>query len=457
MDRKVDIVTWVKDHRERGRGADTLSWGMSERVVPLDPKLNPGFLKLDLYCRGLRLHESLRADEDGGRPLLRTRAGLGSGLEVVLPQGLWTNVPVLEDFASESPYELRRGEGRGGAEHVIWRDGEPIAPVRLAPKPAWYDGETTKGRPLRRVGTLPGTYLGVYASRLCEFWVEGPTRASRENCRFCSVGLNLGVDDAGEKDVDEILEVVHAARRESGITYVDFNTGHADEHDFLDLLEPVVTRVKRETGLLVGVQSPPHPDLSRYARLKALGVNRVSFCFEIWDRPTFERVCPGKAKAYGLDRYLEVIEHCASLSDPSKPTLSPWVTNGEIIAGLEPPESSIEAIDWLTERGAIPTVCVFRPLKGTDLEDLPSPRTDDMVPVFTAFWTRCMERGLPIGIAPNIHVSLVMLPEECRWLVQDEAVLERLRAAEKRLAWKRRAFRMAWGARSALRRVAASA
>jgi hypothetical protein len=27
-----------------------------------------------------------------------------------------------------------------------------------------------------------------------------------------------------------------------------------------------------------------------------------------------------------------------------------------------------------------------------------------------------MEAGLPIGCAPNIHVSLVMLPEECRAL-----------------------------------------
>ena len=27
-----------------------------------------------------------------------------------------------------------------------------------------------------------------------------------------------------------------------------------------------------------------------------------------------------------------------------------------------------------------------------------------------------MEKGLPIGCAPNIHVSLVMLPEECRML-----------------------------------------
>jgi hypothetical protein len=39
-----------------------------------------------------------------------------------------------------------------------------------------------------------------------------------------------------------------------------------------------------------------------------------------------------------------------------------------------------------------------------------------MVPVFRRLYEACMERGLPIGCAPNIHVSLVMLPEECRRL-----------------------------------------
>ena len=32
-------------------------------------------LKLDLYCRGLRLDDSCLVEEDGGRRVLRTRAG----------------------------------------------------------------------------------------------------------------------------------------------------------------------------------------------------------------------------------------------------------------------------------------------------------------------------------------------------------------------------------------------
>ena len=372
-------------------------------------RTSPGLLKLDLYCNGLRLDSSCHATDDGGRPILRTRAGLGSGLELILPGDLWTNVPVAEPFAARSPYSLRRGSG--GTYQLLWNDAVVATPT-LSPRPAWYDEMTETGKPMTRIGTLQGTYLGIYQAKVCEYWTEKPERV---NCKFCSVGLNLGVDDADDKSVDEVMEVIRRAREESGITYVDFNTGHYDGDTYLDILEPFILRIKRELGLLVGVQTPPHRDLKRYDHLREIGVNRVSFCFEIFDRPLFESICPGKHHEYGLDHYLEAVRYCAALGARG-PKHEPWVSNGEIIAGLEPPESSIRAIDWITSVGAIPTVCVFRPLAGTDLEDRPPPRTEDMVPVFRRLYEACMERGLPIGCAPNVHVSLVMLPEECRSL-----------------------------------------
>jgi hypothetical protein len=372
-------------------------------------KTNASLLKLDLYCKGIRLDDSCFVVGDGGRGILRTRAGLGSGLEVILPGGLWTNVPVAEHFAAVSPYVLTR---RAGGHYWITRGGEPICEVRLSPRPDWYERTTSSGKPMTRIGTLQGTYLGIYQAKVCEYWTEKPTKV---NCKFCSVGLNLGVDDADAKSVEEVLEVVRAARRESGITYVDFNTGHYRGDTYLDILEPYIRAIKRELGLLVGVQTPPHRDLSRYVKLREMGVNRVSFCFEIFDRALFREICPGKDAEYGLDHYLAAIEYCARLGARG-PRDEPWVTNGEIIAGLEPPESSIAAIDWIVSKGAIPTVCVFRPLSGTDLAERQPPRTEDLVPVFRRLYEACMEKGLPIGCAPNVHVSLVMLPEECRGL-----------------------------------------
>jgi hypothetical protein len=376
-----------------------------------DVRRNPALLKLELYCRGIRIDDSCHVAEDGGRAVLRTRAGLGSGLELVLPGGLWTNVPVSEAFARSSPYVLHRTLDHYEIRRHAGRGSDVIAPVRLAPRPGWYDRTTSSGKPMTRVGTLQGTYLGIYPARVCEYWTEKPERS---NCHFCSVGLNLGADDDPEKSVDEVMEVVHAAIEESGITYVDFNTGHYEGETYLDILEPYLRRVKRETGLLVGVQTPPHGDLKRYDALRKMGVNRVSFCFEIFDATIFKRVCPGKDREYGLRRYLEAVRYCAALG-PGGPRAVPWVSNGEIIAGLEPAASSIAAIDWVTSVGAIPTVCVFRPLAGTDMEDAAPPRPEELVPVFRRLYDACMERGLPIGAAPNVHVSLVLLPEECRW------------------------------------------
>lgn len=404
-------------------------------VIPLDPSINPAWLKLDLFCQGMRLHESVTGHDGEGRPILRTRAGLGSGLELTLPGGLHVNVPVLEGFAASSPYELRRSSD---SRLRIFHEGRDCSAAGLAPLPAWYETIGQSGQPLRRVGTLQGTYLGIYPGRTCEFWLAGAARAAKENCRFCSVGLNLGLDDADGKSVDDVLECVHAAWAGSGITYVDFNAGHADDLSFLDMLEPFVLRVKEETRLLVGLQAPPHPDISRYVRLRRAGLNRVSFCFEIWDPTRFAETCPGKARLYGLDGYLRAIEACVELGRV-RAGLEPWIVNGEIIAGLEPPESSIAAIDWLTAHRAVPTVCVFRPLRGTDMSRVPPPSASSLAPVFAALWERCMEARLPIGVAPNVKVSLVLLPEECRMLVQDESVLKRHRGGERRLALQRAA------------------
>ncbi|MBI3820675.1 MAG: radical SAM protein [Planctomycetes bacterium] len=380
---------------------------------------NPALLKLDLYCRGARLNEdSTNVESAGGRKVLRTRAGLGSGLELILPKELWTNVPVVEEFTVNSPYDIGLVDPSGSSDavRIRYHDVE-VAIARLSPRPGWYGKKTSTGRSMTSIGTLQGTYLGIYPGTVCQFW----TRAKKENCKFCSVGLNLGMDDANEKTLDDILEVVQTARAESKITYVDLNAGHAEDESYLDMLEPIVARIKRETGLLVGLQAPPHSDLSRYDRLRALGLNRVSFCFELFDRECFERVCPGKANTYGLDRYLRAIEYCAKLGSKG-PISEPWVTNGEMIAGLEPPDATIAGIDWLVERGAVPTICVFRPLRGTDYENVPPPTVEELAPVFKHLFEACARKRLPIGLAPNVHVSLVMLPEEARFLSEDKSL-----------------------------------
>jgi hypothetical protein len=92
--------------------------------------------------------------------------------------------------------------------------------------------------------------------------------------------------------------------------------------------------------------------------------------------------------------------------------------SGEIIAGVEPIGSTIAAIEYITMLGAFPTICIFRPTIGSDMEHWAPPRYEDMRRVMLAMYTACRQRRIPIGAAPRIEVSLVVTPDDAALLAQ---------------------------------------
>jgi len=90
--------------------------------------------------------------------------------------------------------------------------------------------------------------------------------------------------------------------------------------------------------------------------------------------------------------------------------------SGEIIAGIEPIDSTLAAIERIASVGAFPTVCVFRPTVGSNMEAWPPPDYDDMRRVLAAVYDACRRHHVPIGLAPNIEVSLVVNPDDAALL-----------------------------------------
>ena len=176
-------------------------------------------------------------------------------------------------------------------------------------------------------------------------------------------------------------------------------------------------RIKKELGLLVGFQTPPHRDLRRYDRLRALGLNRVSFCFEIFDRERFREICPGKHAEYGLDYYLEAVRYCAALGEDGA---APRAVGHERrdhrrarAAGVVDPR---DRLDHVGRRRSRPSASSVRWSAPTCEHEAP-PRTAEMVPVFRRLYEAVHgARPADRRARPNVHVSLVMLPEECRAL-----------------------------------------
>ena len=368
--------------------------------------MNACELEIDLFCRGMRIPSDVSLE--GVRGISRTRAGLGSGLEVVLPTSsqlkaeLWLNVPVVEPFAAASPYRLQGNRG-SGYSIVDDRSGGRTS-IRLPQEPVWYTRRTSSGVPMNRIGVLQGTCLGIYINPVCAFWNYAPAL----NCRFCTTGQNVGENEALEKSVADVVETCAAAKRESGITFVHLNGGFQGSRGIAFALS-YVQAIKAQVGLLVGVQLAPERDFVRYDELIAAGVDHVSFCLEFLDPEWFERICPGKARMHGQALFIEAMAYCARRMPSGS-------VSGEIIAGLEPLARTIEAIDLITGLGAFPTVCIFRPTVGSDMEDWPSPSFDDMRGVMAYAYEACRRRWIPIGVAPNLEVSLVVTPNEAALL-----------------------------------------
>jgi hypothetical protein len=383
---------------------DNSTWLASSSPThkPLLP-LNPCELEIDLFCKGMRIHPSCALESDA-RFITRTRAGLGSGLELVIPgsiKDVWVNVPVKEDFARQSCYELIRERAKYWVTDV--RCNHRYV-VRIPPEPAWYTRLTERGITMRKVGVLQGTYLGIYISRACGFWFHSPAM----NCKFCASGLNVGVSEVARKDIDDVVEVARAAKHESGATFVHFNSGYQAGRD-LDEAAPYVKAVKSRVGALVGLQLMPTLDFWKYDRLIDLGADHFSFCYEFHNPEYFARFLPGKAKLVGQRTFFRALEYTAK-------KLGKGSCSGEIIAGIEPLEDTLRAIDYITGLGAFPTVCIFRPTIGSDLERSPSPRYEDMLIVFRHLYEACRRNQIPIDVTPNIEVSLVVQPGDTRYL-----------------------------------------
>ena len=368
---------------------------------------NPGELQIALFCRGLRIGESCDLVSDA-RQVSRTRAGLGSGLELVVPgdlKDLWLNAPVEEDFVEDSPYLLEKIEG---SYFVIDERDSSKHRVLIPSEPRWYRERTTSGAEMAKVGVLQGTYLGIYVSNSCMYWYGGEPK----NCQFCTTGANVGVNEVAEKEVRDVVEVARRAKEESGVTFVHFNTGYQNGRG-LEQIAPYIKAVKEEVGLLTGVQCVPvtSDKLWQYDLLMDLGADHFSFCYEFHNPEFFARYLPGKEATVGQGAFFEGLEYCQS-------KLPKGACSGEIIAGVEPIEDTLRAIDYITGVGAFPTVCIFRPVIGSDMEDHPSPDAGEMRRVMEYMYRSCRKAGIPMGVAPNIEVSLIVNPDDAKYLVE---------------------------------------
>jgi len=360
---------------------------------------NPGYLKLELCAKGIRLDAEARQHAESVRGPFNGDE-TARGVELVLPEDVWVSAPLDESGRVGTPFELSIiGDGI-----VLQRDGSRME-ARLVAQPEFYGKLTTRGTPMWHVARIFGSCIAVNPSAACGYTVRG--RA----CAFCQDGTESAPDVVLAATPQEVTEAVGAAFDEGVGEFVYFNTGHfAGEDGGIGFLEPYIRAIKRHFDTLVAVQVHPPTTNAWIDRTYAMGVDALSYAVEVYDPEVLSRVCPGRARHFGPARYAEALQHAAIIF----PHGTVW---SELIVGMEPPESTIRGIDALTSMGVVPVLSVVRPAAG-DL-GAAGGSLETLLPIYAHLFHAVRAARINMGWVRDL--SFAITPLEARFFAGDEA------------------------------------
>lgn len=349
-------------------------------------------LKLDLLFEGIRYTEALGGAAERAFPNFypyRFAPGehdpTGQGKAEIpymlrLPDGTMARIK----GAPESAWFV---EGDAGTGYGLRRDGDDAAQrIEFEPRPAWMLRSTADGLPMAQAGvSLHGDMAVINVAPGCEYFLNKHDGLSMR-CTFCAYGAPdqrtahlgqvAGVTSLPARTYERLGETLAAVIEESAPRHLYLVAGsltdwHEEGRRFLEIARAVQGFNEGRIPVACGSGAlPPEP----MDELHAEGlVDSVCFNLEVWSKPLFSRVCPGKDRYVGYERWIEALEHGVKRWGPGR-VYSAMVAGVELEPEFEldwqrAADLAIAGAEDLCGRGIIPIYSLYWPIGGRDHPD----------------------------------------------------------------------------------------
>lgn len=275
----------------------------------------------------------------------------------------------------ESGYRLLRDNAAGGG-----------IDIDFAPLPRWMRRQTSDGFPMAQTGvSLHNDMVVVNVAPGCEFFLEKEDGKSMR-CSFCAYGApdertaHLG-QVAGRTSLpaltyERMREALLAAVGETQINHIYLVGGsltdwHEEGKRFIEVARAVQIANQHRIPVTCGSGALPKEILDQ---LHSEGlVDNVCFNLEVWSEPLFAKVCPGKHKFVGYQRWIESLEYAVRLWGRER-VYSAMVAGVELepehnMSWEEAADLAIRGAKDLCSRGIIPIYSLYWPVGGRDHPD----------------------------------------------------------------------------------------
>lgn len=358
---------------------------MPEQSLPASAKL-----KLDLLFEGVRYSEALGEAAEHAFPNFypyRFQPGEHNSTgeaKVTIPYLMTTADGTLVRLKGNgsSPWVIAGSRASGYTLMNTEQGGGAIA-VSFEPKPRWMAEMTQDGFPMANAGvSLHGDMAVINVAPGCDYFTEKQDGISMR-CGFCAYGApdarsaQLGQENGRvslpAQTYRRMQETLRAALAETDVRHIYLVGGSmTDWHDegerYIELARAV--QAVNHDGIPVTCGSGALPDDLLTALYDEGLAENVCFNLEVWSEPLFSRVCPGKHRFVGYDRWIDSLQHAVDL----------WGRGhvySAMVAGIElEPEYemawesaaslAIKGAEDLCRRGIIPIYSLYWPSGGRD-------------------------------------------------------------------------------------------
>jgi len=272
------------------------------------------------------------------------------------------------------------------------RRGEPVEEVYFAPVPRYFGKKTSRGTPMIKMisSRAPNRISINISSGYCHFFKE------KLPCKYCNVipwSIEKGLPTL--LNLEDLYETVNEALgEEGGFTSIHL-TGGSDPrgnappllrfakqsggdkpyenevNEYIKVLKTLercfgrekIPAVNRNGSLPVQAIASAFPK-KQLIRLKEAGLTAYRSNLEVWDEKLFQRICPGKAKYFGRQYWIESILQAVEIFGRGN-------VSTQLVAGAELAKpygfktideaiaSDLECAEFFARHGIYTTFCIL--------------------------------------------------------------------------------------------------
>jgi hypothetical protein len=337
---------------------------------------NPAELKASLLSKGIHFDMDLFRRYDGqfyDNQFVYGRTSKGVMPEHRFPQVIQLGDGVISALLrrENSPWNLRIEDNIVRLYH----QDRYVQDIGLPERPAYFGKRLSDGTPSESVIAVAGQDTpGFFLYPECFYFEEG------EPCGFCSMkntrktaGKHMA-SDFTEEGVAEATKLFQNTRwRDIPIISVTTGTPRTDQETRDYVLKMIKTMYDAlDPKIPIHVLAHPPEDLGVVGEYRDAGVTSIAFNLEAFDREAFGKVCPGKQRFYGYDKWLDALEE-------AKDVFGEYKAFCGLVWGLEPTESSMAGNEYLLERGFGIASNIFHADANSVMAKHPHPTEEDIV------------------------------------------------------------------------------